>query len=57
LIEELNGWWSVDRMNEFEQYSKSEFPKKIFPNGSVLDKLQRLVLSQNFSINSALLKQ
>ena len=44
LIEELDWWWSVDKMKDFEDYSKSKFPTKSFPENSVLRDLQKSAL-------------
>ena len=41
LIKELDSRWTVDKMKEFEKYSKSIFPSKKFPEGSMLKKLQK----------------
>lgn len=42
LIEEVNNWWSVDMMNKFENYSRTNFLIKKFPSNSALAELQKI---------------
>ena len=44
LIEELDWWWDVNKMLDFERYAKSEFPTKNFAENSTLGKLQKSAL-------------
>lgn len=44
LINEVDSRWTVDRMNKFEKYSKSDFLSKEFPENSVLKELQTSAL-------------
>ena len=56
LINELDSRWSVEKMENFEKYSKSEFPSKIFPEDSVLKKLQDSTLDTGMeNIDNSLL--
>ena len=52
LIEEVNKWWSIDKMYKFEQYSKFAFFTKSFPLGSSLEQLQKL--ASNNGVDSSL---
>jgi hypothetical protein len=46
----------VEKMENFERYSKSEFPSKIFPEDSVLKKLQDSTLDTGMeNIDNSLL--
>ena len=56
LIKELDSWWTVEKMEDFEKYSKSEFPSKVFPENSVLKKLQDSTLDTGMeNIDNSLL--
>ena len=56
LIKELDSRWTVDKMKEFEKYSKSIFPAKKFTNNPVLKKLQVDVLDSGMeNIDNSLL--
>ena len=54
LIDEMSSWWSLDMMNKFEQYSKSDFLTKNFSSDSALGELQKLVSSDIVNIDVAL---
>ncbi len=41
LIKDLDDRWTIDKMKNFEKYSKSKFPSKRFPENSPLQKLQK----------------
>ena len=45
LIWELDSRWDVEKMQEFEKYSKSDFPSKKFPENPVLKELQEDALN------------
>ncbi len=56
LIEELDSRWDVNKMKNFEKYSKSVFPSKVFPENSVLKKLQKDALDSGMeNIDNSLL--
>ena len=56
LIEELDSRWDVNKMKNFEKYSKSVFPSKAFPESSVLKKLQKDALDSGMeNIDNSLL--
>ena len=56
LIGELDSRWTVDKMKEFEKYSKSIFPSKKFPENSILKKLQKDALDSGMeNIDNSLL--
>ncbi len=54
LIEEVNKWWSIDKMYKFEQYSKWDFIKKKFPSNSPLDQLQKQVSADVTNVDDGL---
>ena len=57
LIKDLDAWWDLDKMQKFEEYSKSIFPAKKFPEGSVLQKLQTDALKSDMeNIDNTLLE-
>lgn len=53
LIDEINSWWSVDMMDKFEKYSKSDFLTKKFSFGSALWRLQKQVSNDSVDIDGA----
>lgn len=56
LINDLDSRWNVDMMKSFEKYSKSKFPAKVFPENSILKKLQKDVLDSGMeNIDTSLL--
>ncbi len=56
LIKDLDSWWNINIMEDFEEYSKSIFPSKIFPENSILKKLQTDVLDSGMeNIDNSLL--
>ena len=56
LISELDSRWTIDKMESFEKYSKSIFPSKKFPEGSILKKLQKDALDSGMeNIDNSLL--
>lgn len=56
LIKDIDSWWTVDKMDAFEKYSKSKFPSKSFPENSILKKLQGDVLDSSMeNIDNSLL--
>ncbi len=57
LISELDSRWDINKMKDFEKYSKSDFPSKNFPEGSVLSNLKDDFLNTNIeNIDNSLLK-
>ena len=56
LIWDLDSRWNVKMMKSFEEYSKSKFPAKVFPENSILKKLQKDVLDSGMeNIDNSLL--
>lgn len=56
LIGELDSRWDINKMEDFEKYSKSVFPARKFPENSVLKKLQADVLDSGMeNIDNSLL--
>ena len=56
LIAQLDSRWTVDKMKDFEKYSKSDFLSKSFPKDSVLWKLQVSALNTDMeNIDNSLL--
>lgn len=56
LIDGVDNWWSIDKVEAFEDYSKSIFPSKSFPKNSVLDELKTSVLKTDMeNIDNSLL--
>ena len=56
LIKELDSRWTVDKMKEFEKYSKSIFPSKTFSDNPVLKKLKESALDTGMeNIDNSLL--
>jgi len=41
LINDINKRWDVNKMKQFEEYSKTDFPSKSFSANSVLEKLKQ----------------
>ena len=57
LIWDMDAWWNVDKMKKFEEYTKSTFPSKKFPEGSVLHELQKSALKTDMeNIDNSLLE-
>ena len=56
LIEDLDARWNLDKMDKFDQYTKSKFPSKKFPENSILKKLQKDILDSGMeNIDNSLL--
>jgi hypothetical protein len=57
LFTDLDKWWSVEKMKEFEEYSKVTFRSKDFSDKPILNGLQKETLNPGTeNINNSLLE-